>query len=163
MSGGELCLLEKEVDMIEAMTEKIMDNEVCKNLILGSDGSNNVKYEEPGIVELYGNKWKGKADIVNHDEKVVVDLKTTADINKFTSSAYRYNYDSQAFIYQKLFGYDFVFIVIDKNTNQIGIFDCSDEFLQRGDLKVEKASGIYDLFFKTKDFDPKQYFITKTL
>jgi len=163
MSGGELCLLEKEVDMIEAMTAKIMDNEVCRNLILGSDGSNNVEYEEPGIVELYGNKWKGKADIVNHDEKVVVDLKTTADINKFKSSAYRYNYDSQAFIYQKLFGYDFVFIVIDKSTNQIGIFDCSDEFLQRGDLKVERASGIYDLFFKTKDFDPKQYFITKTL
>jgi len=30
-------------------------------------------------------------------------------------------------------------------------------------LKVERASGIYDLFFKTQDFDPKQYFITKTL
>jgi hypothetical protein len=53
--------------------------------------------------------------------------------------------------------------VYKEMSHQIGIFDCSDEFLQRGDLKVEKASGIYDLFFKTKDFDPKQYFITKTL
>jgi len=159
LSGGELCLLEHEVDKIEAMTDVIMQNTVCRDLIRGA----NVEYEQPSITELFGNKWKGKADIVNHDDKVIVDLKTTADINKFKSSAYRYNYDSQAFIYQKLFGYDFVFIVIDKSTKQIGIFDCSDEFLQRGDLKVERASGIYDLFFKTKDFDPKQYFITKTL
>lgn len=159
LSGGELCLLEHEVDKIEAMTDVIMQNTVCKDLIRGA----NVEYEQPSITELFGNKWKGKADIVNHDDKVIVDLKTTADINKFKSSAYRYNYDSQAYIYQELFGYEFIFIVIDKNSNQIGIFDCSNEFLDRGQLKVEKASEIYDLFYKTEDFDPRQYFINKTL
>lgn len=159
LSGGELCLLEHEVDKIEAMTDVIMQNTVCKDLIRGA----NVEYEQPSITELFGNKWKGKADIVNHDDKVIVDLKTTADINKFKSSAYRYNYDSQAYIYQKLFGYEFIFIVIDKNSNQIGIFDCSNEFLDRGQLKVERASEIYDLFYKTEDFDPQQYFINKTL
>ena len=159
LSGGELCLLEHEVDKIEAMTDVIMQNTVCKDLIRGA----NVEYEQPSIAELFGNKWKGKADIVNHDDKVIVDLKTTADINKFKSSAYRYNYDSQAYIYQQLFGYEFIFIVIDKNSNQIGIFDCSNEFLDRGQLKVEKASEIYDLFYKTEDFDPRQYFINKTL
>ena len=159
LSGGELCLLEHEVDKIEAMTDTIMQNKVCKDLIRGAK----VEYEQPGVTELFGNKWKGKADIVNHDDKVIVDLKTTADINKFKSSAYRYNYDSQAYIYQQLFGYEFIFIVIDKNSNQIGIFDCSNEFLDRGQLKVEKASEIYDLFYKTEDFDPQQYFINKTL
>ena len=159
LSGGELCLLEHEVDKIEAMTDMIMQNTVCRDLIRGAK----VEYEQPGITELFGNKWKGKADIVNHDDKVVVDLKTTSDINKFKSSAYRYNYDSQAYIYQQLFGYEFIFIVIDKNSNQIGIFDCSNEFLDRGQLKVERASEIYDLFYKTEDFDPQQYFINKTL
>ena len=159
LSGGELCLLQHEVDKIEAMTDVIMQNTVCRDLIRGA----NVEYEQPSITELFGNKWKGKADIVNHDDKVIVDLKTTADINKFKSSAYRYNYDSQAYIYQQLFGYEFIFIVIDKNSNQIGIFDCSNEFLDRGQLKVEKASEIYDLFYKTEDFDPQQYFINKTL
>tara|TARA_R100000900_G_scaffold99201_1_gene76712 strand:- start:25 stop:756 length:732 start_codon:yes stop_codon:yes gene_type:complete len=159
LSGGELCLLEHEVDKIEAMTDVIMQNTVCKDLIRGA----NVEYEQPSITELFGNKWKGKADIVNHDDKVIVDLKTTSDINKFKSSAYRYNYDSQAYIYQKLFGYEFIFIVIDKNSNQIGIFDCSNEFLDRGQFKVERASEIYDLFYKTEDFDPQQYFINKTL
>ena len=159
ISGGELCLLKHEVDKIEAMTDVVMQNKVCSDLIRGAE----VEYEKPAVTELFGNKWKGKADIINHDDGVIVDLKTTADINKFKSSAYRYNYDSQAYIYSKLFGYEFIFIVIDKNSNQIGIFDCSNDFLDRGQLKVEKASGIYDLFYKTKDFDPKQYFINKTL
>ena len=159
ISGGELCLLQHEVDKIEAMTDVVMQNKVCSDLIRGAE----VEYEKPAVTELFGNKWKGKADIINHDDGVIVDLKTTADINKFKSSAYRYNYDSQAYIYSKLFGYEFIFIVIDKNSNQIGIFDCSNDFLDRGQLKVEKASEIYDLFYKTKDFDPKQYFINKTL
>ena len=159
ISGGELCLLQHEVDKIEAMTDVIMQNKVCSDLIRGAE----VEYEQPSITNLFGNKWKGKADIINHDDGVIVDLKTTADINKFKSSAYRYNYDSQAYLYQKLFGYEFIFVVIDKNSNQIGIFDCSNDFLNRGELKVQKASEIYDLFYKTKDFDPKQYFINKTL
>ena len=159
ISGGELCLLKHEVDKIEAMTDVVMQNKVCSDLIRGAE----VEYEKPAVTELFGNKWKGKADIINHDDGVIVDLKTTADINKFKSSAYRYNYDSQAYIYSKLFGYEFIFIVIDKNSNQIGIFDCSNDFLDRGQLKVEKPSEIYDLFYKTKDFDPKQYFINKTL
>ena len=107
--------------------------------------------------------WKGKADIINHDEKLVIDLKTTSDIDRFKWSASKFNYDSQAYIYSKLFGYEMLFIVIDKSTNQIGMFDCSPEFYKRGEDKVSKASEAYDLFYKTKDFDPKQYFISKTL
>ena len=159
VAGGELCLLQHEVDTIELMREKVMANDICKDLItLG-----NVEYEKPMIMELFGNKWKGKADIVNHEEKLIIDLKTTADIEKFQWSANKYNYDSQAYIYSKLFGYEFLFIVIDKTTHQIGMFDCSPQFYERGEDKVRKASEAYDLFYKTKDFDPKQYFISKTL
>ena len=159
VAGGELCLLQHEVDAIELMREKVLSNDICRDLIqIG-----NVEYELPGVTELFGNKWKGKADIVNHEEKLIIDLKTTADIEKFQWSASKYNYDSQAYIYSKLFGYEFLFIVIDKNTHQIGMFDCSPQFYERGEDKVRKASEAYDLFYKTKDFDPKQYFISKTL
>jgi hypothetical protein len=159
VSGGELCLLQKEVDTIELMKDKVMQNDICKDLITRGD----IEYEKPMVEEMFGNMWKGKADIVNHDEKLIIDLKTTADINKFNWSASKYNYDSQAYIYSKLFGYEFLFIVIDKTTHQIGLFDCSPEFYQRGEDKVRKASEAYDLFYKAKDFDPKQYFISKTL
>ena len=147
VAGGELCLLQQEVDEIELMREKVMNNDICKDLIqLG-----NVEYEVPMFTELFNNKWKGKADIVNHDEKLIIDLKTTADIQKFSYSASRYNYDSQAYIYSKLFGYEMLFIVIDKTTHQIGMFDCSPQFYERGEDKVRRASEAYDLFYKTED------------
>ena len=159
MSGGELCLLQKEVDDILLMRDKVMANDICKDLIQGLQ----TEYEQPGIIQLFDNTWKGKADIINHEEKLIIDLKTTADIEKFKWSASRYNYDSQAYIYSKMFGYEMLFIVIDKTTHQIGMFDCSPEFYKRGKEKVSKAAEAYDLFYKTKDFDPKQYFISKTL
>jgi len=170
VAGGELCLLQHEVDAIELMREKVMANDICRDLIVGEQFrkvkhkvSEYVEYEVPMVTELFGNQWKGKADIVNHEEKLIIDLKTTADIEKFHWSASKYNYDSQAYIYSKLFGYEFLFIVIDKNTHQIGMFDCSPQFYEKGEDKVRKASEAYDLFYKTKDFDPKQYFISKTL
>ena len=159
MSGGELCLLQHEVDQIELLSDKVLNNKVCKSLIR----SENVEYEKPGITKLEGLMWKGKADIINHDEKLIIDLKTTADLSKFKSSAYRYNYDSQAYIYSNLFNYEFIFIAIDKSTQQIGIFDCSPEFLQSGQDKVKRACEAYDLFYKTEGFEPSQYFISKTL
>jgi len=159
ISEGELCLLQHEVDQIELMRDKLMENDICREFIQNKTND----YEQPGIVELEGNLWKGKADIVNHDEKLIIDLKTTSDINKFKSSAYRYNYDSQAYIYSQMFGYNFLFIVIDKSTHQIGIFDCSDKFYQSGMDKVKRATEAYELFFKTEGFDPANYFINQTL
>ena len=159
MSDGELCLLQHEVDKIGLMSEKMLSNDICKGLIQGDW----VEYEKPMVTKIGKYMWKGKCDVLNHGDKLVIDLKTTADINKFKSSAYRYNYDSQAYIYQKLFGYDMIFIVIDKTTHQIGVFDCSPEFIASGKDKVDRAEKAYELFYKTKDFNPKQYFISKTL
>ena len=160
MSGGEICLLQHEVDKIELMREAIMDNKICRELI---DGLGTVEYEIPGVTELYGNMWKGKADIVNHDERLIIDLKTTSDIDRFKWSATKFNYDSQAYIYSNLFGYEMLFMVIDKETLQIGLFDCSPDFYSSGEDKVRKATDAYELFYKTDDFDSKQYLITKTL
>jgi len=160
VSGGEMCLLKSEADHVNLMTDVMLDNDVCRGLIQGG----NVEYETPGVTELFGNKWKGKADIINHEEKLIIDLKTTADIEKFRWSASKYNYDSQAYIYSKLFySYEFLFMVIDKKTHQIGLFDCSPQFYERGAKKVEEASEQYDLFFKNDNFDPKQYLKTETL
>ena len=152
-------LLQHEVDNITKMIQKINDSKVCSTLIGGID----VEYEKPMIKDLFGRLWKGKADIVNHDEQLIVDLKTTADISRFKNSAYKYGYDSQAYIYKELFGYDFVFLAIDKKTHQIGIFDCSRDFYYSGKDKVEKAVEAYELFYNTKGFDPKQYFLQQTL
>ena len=138
------------------MREAVMDNKICRDLISGD-------FEVPGYTEILGNKWKGKADVINHEEKLIIDLKTTSDIEKFRWSASKFNYDSQAYIYSRLFGYEMLFMVIDKETLQIGLFDCSGDFYKSGMDKVRKATDAYDLFYKTDDFDSKQYLITKTL
>ena len=165
MSGGEICLLQHEVDKIELMREAVMDNKICRELINGPDplGDGTIEYEVPGYTEIFGNNWKGKADIINHDEQLIIDLKTTSDIDKFRWSASKFNYDSQAYIYRLLFDYEMLFMVIDKETLQVGLFDCSGDFYKSGMDKVRKATDAYDLFYKTDDFDSKQYLITKTL
>ena len=159
ITGGEMQLLQSEADNTNLMVDKLMANDICADLIRGSD----VEYETPNIKEIEGAMWKGKADIINHDEKLVIDLKTTGDIDRFQWSAKKFNYDSQAYIYSQLFGYEMLFIVIDKKTHQIGMFDCSPKFYETGKDKVKKAVEVYDLFYKTDDFDPSQYFINKTL
>jgi hypothetical protein len=159
MSAGEMCLLQHEADKTEALVDKIMSNEICRSLIRNG----NVEYEVPGIIELFGNMWKGKADILNHDEKLIIDLKTTSNIQEFKWSAKKYNYNSQAYIYSKMFGYEMVFLVIDKNSQQIGIFDCSPEFYNKGEDKVKQASETYDMFYKDPNFVIENYFINETL
>lgn len=159
LSEGEMCLLQHEVDQLELLIDTMLSNETCVSFIRGD----NVEYEVPGVAEIEGELWKGKADIVNHSDKLIIDLKTTNSIADFKWSAKKYNYDSQAFIYKNLFGYDLIFIVIDKNTKQIGIFDCSDQFYANGLNKVEQAVEAYRLFYKNPNFNPKNYFINQTL
>jgi hypothetical protein len=107
--------------------------------------------------------WKGKADVINKDEKLVIDLKSTSDIDNFHWSAKKYNYDSQAYLYREIFGVDLIFVVIDKKSLKINIFEVSDETLQRGQEKVEKAMEIFDLYYNTKDFNPNEYIETKII
>ena len=154
-------LLQSEADNTNLMVDKLMANDICRDLIRGT--GMDVEYEIPNIKEIEGVMWKGKADIINHEERLVIDLKTTGDIDRFQWSAKKFNYDSQAYIYSQLFGYEMLFIVIDKKTHQIGMFDCSPKFYETGKDKVKKAVEVYDLFYKTDDFDPSQYFINKTL
>ena len=160
ISDGEMCLLQHEVDQIELMQDRLLGNDVCNHLIRNGD----IEYEVPNVTNIGGNMWKGKADIINHDDRMIIDLKTTGNISAFRSSAYKYNYDSQAYIYTQLFkGYDFTFVVIDKTTLQIGVYDCSSSFYQSGQEKVEQANLNYDLFFKLGDTDPNQFLTTETL
>ena len=66
ISGGELCLLQHEVDNIELMRGILIDNDICRDLIRGSTNSGiDIEYEVPMVKEIEGQVWKGKADIVN--------------------------------------------------------------------------------------------------
>jgi hypothetical protein len=158
-NDGKGFLLQKEVDELYSLKDSLMANEVSKEFIVDID----VDFEIPGLIELEGEWWKCKTDIRNNTKQLIIDLKTTSSLEKFRQSADKYNYDSQAYIYSSCFGMPMVFLVIDKLTHRIGVFHCSDEFLERGKAKVKAAVEIYNLYFKTDGFDPKQLIITETL
>jgi len=157
-NGGKMIMLDKEVDRCNELIDKILCNGTCVSLLTGKTTK-----EEPGIKEIDGTWWKGKADCLNHDLELIVDIKTTADINKFRKSAHLYNYDSQAYIYKEIFGYDMVFLVICKKTMQIGIYDCSEEFYGTGRDKLERAMEAYETLINDPLFEMKDYIKQGTL
>lgn len=151
-SGQEILLLRHEADSIKFIADKMRSSMDVFWQVYDS----NTAYEKPGIKEVFGTMWKAKCDVEN--ETHVIDLKTTADISKFRRSAYNYNYDSQAWLYQEIFGKPMRFIVACKETHQIKIFDCSEEFLERGREKVMDAVIAWNKFFgPDADCDPSTY------
>jgi hypothetical protein len=137
----DILLLRHEAEYIDSMVEKMKGNLEMYDFIY-AEGN---QYEVPQVEQIMGNWWKGKADIVHSD--YLIDIKTSSDIDKFMYSAKTYNYDSQAYLYQRMFGKPMVFFVICKNTTRLGIFDCSSDFLRSGQRKVEEATEIYNKFF----------------
>jgi hypothetical protein len=134
-------LLGKECTQVVELVEEVNSKYECFDLI-HADGN---VYEQPGIKEIKGQMWKGKADIIT--DEFIVDLKTTSKITDFYWSARKFNYDSQAYIYQEIFGKPMKFIVVDKITKMVGVFDVTEEALQRGEEKVERAIEVYHKFF----------------
>lgn len=137
----DFALLEKENLHIRRLVDVMMGNMDFYDDIR-NEGN---EYEVPAVGEIEGKMWKGKADIVHPD--MLIDIKTTSKISDFKWSARKYNYDSQCYIYQQLFGKPLVFYVIDKTNNMLGIFRPTEEFVKGGRDKVKRAVDVYDKFF----------------
>ena len=90
---------------------------------------------------------------------MIVDVKTTSDLSSWVYSArYKWHYDVQAYIYMQLFNVQkFVFLVIDKSTGEIGIYECSEESLEKGKKKVETACNNYRKYFYDKTENVNEY------
>lgn len=134
-------MLTKEAEEIRECVNTMMANLDFYDEIRNPEN----EYEVPAIGEIAGVMWKGKADIVHPD--MLIDLKTTSNINDFKYSARKYNYDSQCYIYQELFQKPLVFYVIDKTSGMLGIFRPSEDFIKRGQEKVHRAVEVWQQFF----------------
>jgi hypothetical protein len=145
---GEV-FLTKEKSAAERLTDAVLRNEAALKLL------NNSEFEVPEIQMIEGLAFRGKADIIQGN--TIIDLKTTAELNTFKYSADKYGYDLQAWLYLKLFDKKkFTFLVIDKASTDIGIFETTEEFLARGENKFKQAVDNYKYFFE-QDNDLDQY------
>jgi hypothetical protein len=152
------CMLKKEVEEVEHLVSLMKGNITFYDEIY-QDGN---QFELPSVGEIQGMMWKGKADIVTAN--CIIDLKTTSDINKFKWSAKAYNYDSQCYIYQQLFGKPLVFYVVDKETGQLGVFRPTENFIKGGEMKVARAIEVYNKYFGENPTDDIiNYYIDETL
>tara|TARA_R110002020_G_scaffold157312_3_gene340008 strand:+ start:3177 stop:3983 length:807 start_codon:yes stop_codon:yes gene_type:complete len=146
----------KEIDKAISLCEILKKNKVAMEYL------KDAQFEIPEMGMINGIPFRGKADIVKGDK--IIDIKTTADIQNFYFSARKFGYDLQAALYLKLFedAKEFIFVCIDKATHDIGIYECSDEFLGGGLRKLEQGISNYKFFFE-EETDLEQYVIRDTL
>jgi hypothetical protein len=154
----DFVLLKKEAEVIQELVTTMKSNiRMFEDIYAPSN-----VYEEPAIKQIGSVMWKGKADIVCEDK--LIDIKTTSNINKFDVSAGLYNYDSQAYIYEQLFGKPLVFYVIDKTSHVLGIYRPTEQFLDRGKEKVYQAMEVYRTFYgENPTEDINQYIVEQEL
>jgi hypothetical protein len=156
--GRTLMMLDKEKAKIDSAVLVMKYNlEFFEDIY---DDAN--EFEVPAVQEVMGMMWKGKADIVG--KEFLIDLKTTGNIKDFKYSARKYNYDSQAYLYQQFFDKPMVFYVVDKTTFELGIYHPSQTFLMNGKEKVERAIEVYNKFYgKNAKEDIENYIIKEVL
>tara|TARA_R100000544_G_C2220859_1_gene57474 strand:- start:623 stop:1396 length:774 start_codon:yes stop_codon:yes gene_type:complete len=141
--GQENVFTEIEYNFCSQIAERVLQNKEIADMLRGAE------FEIPAIDNYKGIPFRGKADILK--DGIVYDLKTTGDITKFRKSTEIYSYDLQCALYLKLFdAKDFVFIVVDKKTLDLGVFNVSEEFINSGKRKLDLAIESYLEYLKQK-------------
>tara|TARA_R110000765_G_C18927360_1_gene606478 strand:- start:107 stop:871 length:765 start_codon:yes stop_codon:yes gene_type:complete len=147
--------LQSERSAAERLADALLRNEAALELL------NKAEFEIPEIAMIDGLPFRGKADILKDDS--IIDLKTSQNLNAFRYSCDQYSYDLQAWIYLKMFNKKkFTFLVIDKGSCDIGIFETSKEFLSKGKEKFNQAVSNYKYFFE-QNHDLDQYVLRDIL
>jgi hypothetical protein len=148
----------KEYNSAMYLAEALHSNKHAMDLLSGLDK------EVPMVGNLFDKPFRGKADAIGNGR--IVDLKTCADLSKFKWNAKDFKYMCQVYIYCNLFGIDykdFYFLVIDKNTNDIGIFDVSESFYNLGESLVEQAVENYVKYIQNGRNELHNYTVRDTL
>lgn len=156
-SKGKEVMLTSELNKANELCNAIRFNSHANELFTGGTA------ETPAIGELFGLPFRGKADYLKDGH--LIDLKTTAKLDGWERTAkYLWHYDMQGWIYCELFGVTkFTFVVIEKGTGDIGIFELSDETRELGGNKVKQCVNTYKEYFIDKRSKLNDYTIRGVL
>lgn len=146
-NNGEDLLLQHEIELADKLAHRMLNVEEIFNLV---DLQTSTK--ETASIGLILDKgrylWKGKADLVNAKQNLVIDLKSTANYETFKTSVYKYNYHTQAYIYRELFDKNFIVVGICKKTMKPFVWEPSDIILEQAEEKIARAE---EMFYKYID------------
>lgn len=147
--GKDLVYTNLELNKAQKIAEAVLANEEAAALLSGCE------FEIPAIGEFMGLPFRGKADAKKGT--TIIDLKTTANIQDFEYSAKKYSYDLQAALYLDLFDADdFIFLVVDKRTLDVGVYTITAGFVDSGLQKLQVATDAYKNYIMS-DYDLDQY------
>jgi hypothetical protein len=153
-SSKEILSLE-DYNKVMLMTEKINNNQQAKELLSGTDRE--VIYHS----EINGVKTKIKVDAIKH-RSYIVDIKTmskTPNQKNMISAMHNFDYDMQgAFYLDNSMCNSFWFIAIEKSyPYTIGVYELSQESIERGKEKYWEALEDYKHHFINKKSDLKRF------
>ena len=97
---------------------------------------------------INGIEFHGCADGISKDRKTIFDLKTTGQFDMFRWQAFKNDYDLQASVYS-LFGDNakYFFVVVETvQPFRVQIFGTSPEFIDNGNVKLQKAIESFNEF-----------------
>ena len=134
-ADNPMTFLRKEYEETMRLSDAVYNNNDAAQLIEG------LEYEKPAIGNIMSIPFRGKADALN--------------VGSFPYNCKKYGYASQVYIYCNLFGIDykdFVFLCVDKETKDIGVYNVSEEFYYEGERLVDNAVNVFKTWFSD---DPK--------
>ena len=147
--GKDLVYTNLELNKAQKIAKAVLANEEAAALLSGCE------FEIPAVGEFMGLPFRGKADAKKGT--TIIDLKTTANIHDFEYSAKKYSYDLQAALYLDLFDADdFIFLVVDKRTLDVGVYTIKAGFVDSGLQKLQVATDAYKNYIMS-DYDLEQY------
>jgi len=143
-SKGKEVMLTSELNKANELCNSIRFNRDANELFTGGAA------EVPAIGNLFGVPFRGKADYLKDGH--LIDLKTTAKLDGWERAAkYSWHYDMQGWIYCELFGVErFTYVVIEKGSGDIGIFELTKNTKEIGGDKVKQAVNTYKEYFIEK-------------
>ena len=130
-----------------------------------------IKHNEVSIYwEDFGLQCKARLDRVLIEEGIVLDLKTTDSVEPeiFTKKVVGLGYDFQAAYYaraaEKAFGkpFKFIFVAIERKAPYtVDLFEVTDEMMEEGVYKVEKALKTYAVCDESDQWPNREPMIRK--
>jgi len=146
MAGsGKIIMDAADYDQVTTMRDSIMAHPVAAHL-LGLPGVS----EASIFFEIDGLRCKARPDRLVTDEPIILDVKTTDDVDKFEASAEEYRYHAQVAWYcealRQLRGVEhrFIFVVVGKRKvfgqHPVRVFEMDPEWMEAG-----KAAYLEDL------------------
>jgi len=147
---------QKEYDHCRSVADAVLNN---KSIDCFNGG---YEAEVPVIGEISGVPFRAKADLISRENGVLIDIKTTGDMDRFKWDVINFGYHMQAYIYCELFDIsydDYFYLVVDKKTRAVGVFTLTEETYFKGLEETEKAIDQYKKYFVDKEEDVDDFTI----